>query len=333
MQIIRRNTAGFWNFYKHGITQSLIGKYRACPVQCKLAYYDGLSSRSYKANMHFGNTVHHVLACAYTQHNASPPEGLVHSYIQEYQEIWEAEQREHCREFNIAEQAKWDKIYAMAEAVCPVYFRVYASDFKKDMLFAEKEFKIPYTFSSYNGAEVNTFLRGKIDLAYTESNGNITIHDHKCMEQINIDALKNLLPYDTQCNMYLLAVYKMLGKFPTHIYKNIIRIPQSKPKEGESPYNFSKRFNETVEKDPSHYFSRIKLQIAPEEILQWEKNWLVPNLQEIHHWFNSGCRNKTINPDALLTKYGVSEYLPLISVGLVDLYYKRKRVFPELSED
>ena len=334
MKLIKRNIAGFWNFYRDGVTQSLIGAYRECPIQCKLRYYDGWSPKSYSKPIHFGNCVHHVLASCYASHVSMPLAGEILRLVREYEEIWLNEQG---GDFTTRQQDQWDEVYILAEAICLTYFEIYRKDFKFTWDFTEKDFKVPYQFTDYNGNEVSTFLRGKIDGGFRDTiagngdTGKINLIDHKTKSIINIDGIKSMLPYDTQCNLYMLAWYKQTGEFPAGIIYNVIRTPQSKQKQGESKNDFIERFRQTVQKDPDHYFYRIRFRIAPEELLEWEKNWLIPNLREIQAWFDSGCSSKTLNPDALETKYGLSPYYNLIAYGNPSAYYKRKHVFPELE--
>jgi hypothetical protein len=332
MKFIPRNAKGFWNFYRDGITQSLIGSYRECPIQCKLRYYDGYTPRQYSKPIHFGNCVHHVLASCYASNVSMPLAGEILRLVREYEEIWEQEQG---GDFTIQQQTIWDEVYVLAEAICLTYFEIYRKDFRHNWEFTEKDFKVAYQFPAYPplGVEpVNTFLRGKIDGGFRDENTDkMWLIDHKTKAMINIDAIKSVLPYDTQCMMYMLAWFLQSGEYPAGIIYNIIRTPQSKQKQGEDKADFIDRFRKTVEKDPDHYFYRIRFQVTPEEINQWEKDWLVPNLQEIHAWFESGCTSKTLNPDALETKYGLTPYYNLITTGSSLGYYRRKHPFPELD--
>lgn len=331
MKIRLNDNTGFWNFYRDGVSQSLIGKFRECPLQCKLAYYDGWTSKRYSQSIHFGNAVHYVLAETYGE-LSYPLAGETCRKLREYGELWAKEQNE-LGEYSLSEEAQWQQTYALAEAILLEYFAVdeYKVDFKNNWLYTEKEFKIPYTFSMpHTGEIVETFLRGKIDGGF-EVNDRVELIDHKCKSIINMDAIVGTLPYDLQCNMYLLAYYKMTGVFPAAIKYNIIRIPQSKPKSGQDLDEFIIRLREKIAAEKAHYFSRVRLEIIPSEILNWEKNWLIPNLIQIKRWFDSGCSNLTMNPNALEGKYGMCEFFHLITCGSLMHVYKRKHVFPELE--
>src|SRR3990167_8586813 len=329
MKFIKHNLDGFWNFYRDGVTQSLIGAYRECPVECKLRYYDGWTPRYYSKPIHFGNCVHHVLASCYADNVSQPLAGEILRLIREYEAIWENEQG---GDFNTKQQETWDEVYILAEAICLTYFEIYSKDFKHTWEFTEKDFAVEYQFQSYGENQVVTKLRGKIDGCFKDVHtGKPWLIDHKTKSMINIDAIKSVLPFDTQCNLYMLAWQKQTGEYPAGIIYNIIRTPQSKLKQGESKNEFIDRFRETVQKDPDHYFYRVKFQIAPEELQQWEQNWLIPNLQEIQAWFDSGCTSKTMNPDALETKYGLTPYYNLLVTSNTMGYYRRKHPFPELD--
>lgn len=329
-----RNPHKFWDFYEHGVTQSLINSYRLCPIQTKLHWFEGWSPRSYNKSFHFGNTIHHALAAAYVDCQSGPPlAGKVISLVKEYEEIWLAEQRPTLGEFTIQQQNTFDEVYILAEAVLLTYFQIYKKDFSKNCLFTERAFNIPYEFPSVTGGTSTTYLRGKIDGAFQSGQYGLELVDHKTKALINIESIKGMIPFDTQCNLYMLAYLKEYGELPNSILYNVIRVPQSKPKRGQSKAEFIEEFRLKVEKEPDHYFYRVRLQIPREELMDWEKNWLVPNLQEIEVWYNSGCTNKTLNPDALETKFGLSAYFQLITTGNTGPYYRRKNVFPELIED
>jgi len=258
-----------------------------------------------------------------------PLAGKILQLVKEYEEIWINEQG---GDFSTRQQETWDEVYILAEAICLTYFEIYRKDFKNTWEFTEKDFSVPYTFPAYGGDQITTKLRGKIDGGFKDaSTGRIWLIDHKTKAMINIDAIKAVLPYDTQCMLYMLAWQKQTGTFPAGIIYNIIRTPQSKPKQGESKQDFIERFRLTVQKDPDHYFYRVRFQVCPEELTQWENDWLVPNLKEIQAWFDSGCTSKTLNPDALETKYGLSPYYQLLTTGSTMNYYRRKHAFPELD--
>lgn len=333
MQIQLNDNKGFWNFYKHGCSQSLIGKFRECPVQCKLAYYDGWTSTKYSEALHFGNTVHHVLAELYGA-DTLPLAGEILRKLREYKEIWAKENT--TGELSIQVEERWEAVYAKAEAVLLEYFDVpeYKEDFKYNWMYTEKEFIVPFSFSMpYTGEKVDTFLRGKIDGGF-ERDGKEELIDHKCKSVINHDALIAMLPFDTQCNMYLLAQLIKTGKMPEAIKYNIIRIPSSNPKKHESLDDFIAALRDKISKQRDHYFYRIRLQITQNEILDWRDNWLIPNLVQIKRWFDSGCSNLTLNPDALYSnKYGLCDFFHLITQGSTQFVYKRKHVFPELESD
>lgn len=333
LKINLNKNKGFWNFYQHGVSQSLINKFRECPVQCKLAYYDGWTSTKYSEALHFGNTVHYVLAELYGT-DTLPLAGEILRKLREYKDIWAKENMN--SELSMSQEQQWEKVYAAAEAVLLEYFDVpeYKSDFKHNWLYTEKEFKVPFSFSMpYTGEKVDTVLRGKIDGGF-ETPGGLELIDHKCKGVINTEALIAMLPYDTQCNMYLLSQLLITGKMPQAIKYNIIRIPQSRPKVNEPLDDFVASLRDKISRQRDHYFFRIRLQITEKEIIDWQDNWLIPNLVQIKRWFDSECKNLTINPEALYSnKYGLSDFFHLITTGSTQNVYKRKHVFPELESD
>lgn len=334
MKINLNKNKGFWNFYQHGVSQSLIGKFRECPIQCKLCYYDGWTSTKYSESLHFGNAVHYVLAELYGG-VTRPLAGEICRKLREFKEIWAKENKNN--ELSLSQEEQWEKTYAACEAVLLEYFEVpeYLPDFKNNWLYTEKEFKVPFSFSMpHTGEKVDTFLRGKIDGGFETSPGVEELIDHKCKGIINHEALIAMLPYDTQCNLYLLAKLIETGKMPQAIKYNIIRIPQSRPLKGETLDEFIAKLRVKISTARDHYFYRIRLAITQNEILDWRDRWLIPNLIQIKRWFDSECKNLTLNPDALYSsKYGLCDFFHLITTGTTQFVYKRKHVFPELESD
>lgn len=319
---IQNGKGNVWDFYRDGVTQSFIGLFRHCPVQCKLKYFDGWTSKNYNEAFHFGECLHYVLQHAYLE-TTCPLSGAMNCLIKSYQEIWEKEQN---TSFTTEQERIFEGIYARVEVLIRVYKERYKKDWENNWLWTENNFKIEYPIGLRK-----TFLQGKIDGGFETPDGKVWLIDHKTMSIIDIDMIVGKLPFDTQCMLYLLAYKLMTGKYPAGIVYNIIRKPQHK--QGDKTIEEFQEYLETkIREEPDHFFIRRRLQILPQEIDEWEKNWLIPNLKVIERWFNAGCSGPefTLNPDSLETKYGKCEMFDLLTGGNSYGFYKREHVFPEL---
>ena len=83
--LVMKYNPRFYDFYKHGVTQSMITSWLECPTQCYLEYVEGWTQekRSAEQSILFGNICHHVLYRAYSE-VACPAPGIIKTYINEY---------------------------------------------------------------------------------------------------------------------------------------------------------------------------------------------------------------------------------------------------------
>ncbi|MBK9284956.1 MAG: PD-(D/E)XK nuclease family protein [Sphingobacteriaceae bacterium] len=309
-----------WTF-KKGITQSFTREFRKCKMHCRLRYVEGWTPKVEPLYFRFGHLFHHILQHAYLENKAySPP--VIAEMAEKYLQNWEETQKKLFFGVQAKQKAENEFLIHMAKRILTMYFQYRFEDFiNKKWLHTEAEFKVPY-----NG----TFLRGCIDGMYLE-NDHLEIMDHKCLAVFNTEDLVQLLPHDTQINLYAFAAYKLTGKFPRAVTYNIIRKSRLKQGKDESDIAYSTRICQDVAERPAHYFIRIRVPLSIHEVHEWITKQLSALLAEIYNWEQTGYSPYPYNEDALITKYGRSDFYELIVNGNTNNYFQRDKVFPELE--
>lgn len=326
---VKKKKRQFYNFYRDGVTQSMICKWLECPIQCYWEYVRGYTSHKNSDAIIFGNCIHHVLEQAYSE-TQMPMPGNVKSYVKEF------EIKNNDENAPLAQQEQNEITYSKAEVVLRNYFIRYAKDFYNNWEIAEQVFKVPFKFEDGR----TTYLNGKLDGGFIDSSTNkLRLMDHKCLSQINIDNLLILLPVDLQVNIYLWAVKEIRGleDCPTGFDYNLIRNPASKPtKKDNTLSDFADRLSEKIELDMGHYFKRIPLSTTPDEITNWGIKTLTPILKSMREWADSGYKRfiwrNFYNPVALETKYGLAPTARIIAENDFTGFYQKTVPFEELVE-
>lgn len=316
----------FYNFWRDGVTQSMIGTWLECPKQCYWQYVKGLEPHAYNDKFLFGNICHYVLQYAYVNEGQLLP-GNVITLINEYKDLIQNDY------IPMEAYEKNEEIFAKAEGVLLAYFFYYRADWQHKVLFKEYEFRIKHTF--WDGKA--TYLNGMIDnLSFP--NKQFTLTDHKCMGRTNIDTILETIDYDLQLNFYLYACWQLkqqgkLKKFPDYFRYNIIRNPQSKRRQNETLDAFALRIQNKVLEDPKHYFYRIKVKADLGVTLNWAKTQLFPILNDMKAWVNSDYNWPSyFNPKALISKGGkLNEMAKVVMSGDLIGYRQKQKPFMELS--
>lgn len=318
---------GFWNFYRDGVTQSLVQTWLYCPRQCELAYFHGFASAKLPDHLLYGNIVHHALQRAY-ESNELPLPGNILNWLREYDEmIGNYQAPKEIQKHN-------ELFFARAEVMLTIYCIKYKSDFGLDWKFTEEEVDIPFQFET----DKRTIrLRGKLDACHRHKNSNkLWLMDHKNLSRFDVEKFTKLLNADFQVNFYLYCCYKKYNEVPAGFKYNILRSPSIKPdgrkKPPETIDEYKDRLYKDILKRPDHYFKRVRILVDEKHILDWEEKQLKPILNHMKLWWDSGFKFPGYyNPVALETKYGMSAYADMILLGDLTGLTKKDRPFVELD--
>lgn len=311
-----------WN-YEKGITQSFSREFRKCKMQCRLNYVEGWTPKVDAIWFRYGHVFHHILQHSYLRHKPYSVEEIEKSAT-DYINFWEQDQIKQFGSLPVKQQEQNEYIIAMAVKMLPMYFLYKQDDFKDyEWLETEEIFQIPFQ---------DTKILGCFDgVMRSKKTGKLQLMDHKCLSVFNASNLIELLPHDTQINLYILAAWVKYGELPDRLIYNIIRRSQVKRRKDESYLEYAERISHEVIQDPDHFFKRIEIPLSQEEVLDWKENQLTALVSEIRDWFEKGCSPYPFNEDSLDGKYGRSRYWDLIVHQNTLDYYQRTITFPELG--
>lgn len=279
-----------------GVTQSLLGRYLACPARFKALVIDNLKPRDkFEHRIQYGNLFH--LCDELHSKNLNWEIGLkkyVENLLIHYP-------------FNQVEILKWWR-------VCQVQFSVYL-DYWRDFhnnsvsLLQEEVFHVPYKLPS--GRVV--YLRGKWD-AIILDNG-LWVYDTKTKSEIDKEKIERRLKYDLQMMFYAIALREYC-KIESKKYSipcpleepirgikyNVIRRPLSggegdiKQTQKETEDQFFDRLKGVIDgtgvkrtgdnyTGPSVWFARWESEVGASDIEEFEKNTLIPCLERLCTWY------------------------------------------------
>lgn len=309
----------FWDFYRDGVSQSLIQKWLQCREQCRLEYNEGWTKIKQPLFFKFGTCVHWVLAEIYNSGEYPSKDhivGLIRKYERNYLQK---------NVVNAEDQAELDELFMFAELLLERYFLMYEDDFKHKWLHVEKNFEV----------EVGKFLpykiRGRWDGIYEDENGDLTLIDHKCLSLIDPEGIKDVLPLDMQVMTYLYAARQIFGRMPKQMIYNILRRPGFRQGK-KSAEEFKQHIILEMNKKLDYFFIRIPIRITEHEVDDWYENQLFPILEQIQDWYDGGCKSY-VTPGALITKYGRCSMFDAITKADYSGLKKRQFPFEELDGD
>lgn len=306
----------FYDFYRDGVTQSMIQTFLQCPYQCKLNYVDGWTPRGKPDYFVFGDCVHFVFEKIYQQKHI-PLENQINNHLN----TWYEQNVESCG----LPLEEIDNIVTKVKAVLEAYCMRYASDFSKDWKYVEYEFKVPYWLNDVK----RIWLRGKIDLV-KQTDKELVLYDTKTLSMWSKEDALIILPTDIQLNFYA-YVLSMADNVSGLVY-NVIKKPLHK-KGKLSNEDYYKKIKAAYLEDLDKYFHREYIPFSSEQAQQWKEQQLDPILKQMKMWADS---NYTwpgyYNPLALENKYGLTAYARMIVDDDEVGYYKRERPNRELSK-
>lgn len=309
-----------WSYSK-GITQSFIKTFQSCRLLTYLAYVKGWTPINDPIYFRHGHAFHYVLEHAYRYGEPVSKDeirAITHYYFTKWREEQPTDPSPEIEEENRT-------IQRLAEIILPIYFGINSDDFKHEWIRTEQTFEIPCTSTGQK-----TYLRGRWDGVFRDEKTNqIKLMDHKCLSIIAQSELEQLLPWDTQLNLYALAALQYY-EMPKSVIFNILRRPR-KTKKDESNEEWLDRIKTKVYKDPLSFFTRLEIPFNENQLLEWSSTQLSAQMYEIEHWEEKDYPIYPYNEQAWFGKYGRSPYFQIIESGNTLGFYQRSNPFPELE--
>lgn len=362
----RGGPVGVWDLWRDGVTSTFIDSFLTCREQCRLAYVEGLTSRSLPLALEFGTCIHWCLEQIYgdkaVANDVADPAmrtriatAIVDDYIVEWGKV------------NLgptaAQVEQQELVYGLAEIILPHYLTRWAGDFTGtydkrwpnatdhpvEWLSLEEHFKIPYVYP--DGKQ--TWLQGRRDGVFLNRQGKMRVFDTKCLSVIDDAVILDTLGINFQGMVYLWVTWQQAIKnaiainagdtvyrskaiaalAPVGSVQNVVRRPGQRRKDGEPLPTFLGRVRADV-KDTGrygHYFTRYQATVVPSEILAWKRSTLDPIMADVRAWYEGTAAHYTSHRN-LVTKYGKVGLFDAIVKGDLSNCRKRTNPFPELSE-
>lgn len=345
-----------WNLWRDGVTASFLSNWVEDREQCRIQYIDGLSSRNVPIYFEYGSCCHWILEQIY---------GAKNTFGQELTSLSKDQRLEFCtlcvKEWVDRYSAKWlsevprptqkqldqqELVYGFAEVVMPSYFLRWDGDFTghyshpnktttpAEWRSLEEEFNFPYVFPDGRSCPI----RGKRDGTFYDKARRIYVFDTKCRSVHNDETSTETLPKDIQQMLYLWITHEELrnlrdtSTWPSGTIMNVIRRPGHRRGENEALPHFLERIRKDVIsiKKYDHNYIRNQMLMTPMEVMTWKKTQLDPIMQGVRMWWE-GTFPHFLNPSVLTTKFGKNRFYAEMLGQTSAAYYKRTKVFSELS--
>ncbi len=297
-----------WNFWKDGVSSSVVSSWLTCREQTRLALVEGWRARQEPIYFAFGTCVHWVLEQLYSVKSA-PGASRVHNMLTRYSAKWRKEVVKPTEK----QLEQHELVLGLVAAILPTYATRWAGDWTgkypiptatqrpSNWVSLERRFRVEFEFS--DGKKVQ--IVGARDGVFKDRYKRWWLLDTKCLSVILEDNIEQTLPMDLQFMLYLWATWKETGVFPQGLLMNIVRRPGHRIGKTESLREFLDRVRGDIEQKSRwpHFFHRFQLAVTNQEIRSWERDVLEPILMDMRNWWE-GTAPHYINPQALVSKYG-----------------------------
>lgn len=170
-------------------------------------------------------------------------------------------------------------------------------------------------------------LRGKIDALWKDGHGNIYIVESKTHSQIP-KSIDDSLLVNFQALFYSLVVEELSKDRVAGIIYDMLRTPQLRRKDTESPRDYLDRVSFDVADRPGFYFNRFEVTFT-----QDQKDEFKANLRSILKQFAAAVASNNMFQSYRCITRGTCEYLPLCATGVDADYQKGVDSFKELTND
>lgn len=329
-----------WDIYKHGLSQSLIGTFRACERKFR-HQISGLTSMKESQALIYGTVFHEALD--YCQNrikdgSVTGPEDYDWDEVDKYLTTFFKEEYEKSSPEG---KEYYELAIGWSYATLPTYFKFWEQDFfgetEKKFIEIEGEFAIKFPSVVNEGKDV--VVRGKRD-GLVEENGKVWLWENKTKGTWNDVILSQVLERDLQNNTYLLSVgedERYNGMDVAGVIYNIIRRPQLRKKKTEDMRQYLKRCEDDIKDRPEFYFARLQVEVSKNQ-RDIFKAQFSRQVSIIERWSQDILPKSPFldieNTSECSSVYGACSFLGLCSSGLEDYsgLFVREKMFSELDK-
>jgi hypothetical protein len=271
-----------------GITQSLLGKFLACPARFKALVIDRLKPRDkFNHRIEYGNMFH---LCE----EVNSRDGTWREALQEYVSGLLIRYP-----YDQEDIHKWYRIIHIQYPLYLDYWSQYDTFRDAKCLLQEEMFCVPYKLPS--GRTV--YLRGKWD--GVELSDGLWNVESKTKSEIDRSKIERRLKYDLQTMVYLVALreygkvhYVGEANYPIKgVRYNVVKRPLSggkgtiKQTKNETVDQYYDRLAQYIKDEPDTYFARWESEVSENDIREFEQNTLIPCLERLCWWYEGQVGN------------------------------------------
>lgn len=316
-----------------GVTNSLLANWGGCRERARLSL-KGYVKRGASFALTYGDLTHWLLQHVYEDHragklpltNGSLSPVYVKNKIATLDRIW----REENPTVSPETQQQAELTMMLNKSAMPLYFEHWKRDFTEiEWVGLESEFKIPFEVTR-NGITYKTFLRGKRDGVFRRGK-RLRLFETKTKSRIDEGTLVDILPFESQVNFYLIAMWEETGEVPGGVLYNIVRRPALRQKKNESITQFAARLVDDIQSRPLWYYLRQNMVVDAKELDRY-RGELEDRVWEFMHWWR-GEASHWRESSQCENKYGVCPYLSVCSRGDYAALTMKTKIFTELGDD
>ncbi len=310
-----------------GVTSSMLLTWLQCRQAARF-YINGWQSARLISSAQFGTCVHAMLRWVYDEigkewtpkmrHDDLIANAMFHG--DRFFDLWRTEQ---ARKLSSADAiAEVENNIITASALLPHYFNYWPDEFHRHVDW-DLETMFDLDFRGFR-------LRGKRDGIFKGPKGkSLWLLETKTKSRIEDADNLEWLSFDFQSLFYTLATQAATKQKLQGICYNVIRRPQLRQKQTESPEAFAARLREDIGSRPEFYFVRYYIEHPQNEISVFHDD-LLTRLEEFKLWVE-GDRPTFKSESACLGRW-TCRYLHACATGSMDGYIQRP-LFGELNEE
>lgn len=326
----------FYDPERDGVTQGILGAYKRCRELARNILM-GWAGKYPAFPLVYGSLAHYTLEQAYRQvleHGNRRVPGLpeVKEWLNVAKMIWEAENPIRSE----ITTSIFEESLMKNQAILPLYFKYWKTDFTtRHWIELERSFRIPWTVTTPDGRTHSTFIRGKIDGAFTTPKARSKpkaprLFETKNLSQVSESELIDTLPMNLQTSLYSIALWKKTGILPASVEYNIIRKTALRQGKKESWAQYEARITADVKSRMDWYFVRMEMTIDREDIerMQREIDALIGDF--LMWWYGFAAHYR--NDQSCYAFHRPCDMIKLCTAGDPIHLFKRERVFSELEE-
>lgn len=317
---------------RDGVSATTLTRFKNCRELARL-HLNGVTPMTPSSAQIFGSVVHEILHRSYEDIRLGvlkqiPTKVYIKKQIAEVERIWRTENPTAGPE---AIQSL-ELTMMLTETTMPLYFNYWKKDLQEmNWRKLEGAFKVPLFVPSIRGFKDRLVpIMGKIDGAFLDSDKMLRLFETKTKSRIEEGRLSEIIKYELQVGLYMIALWKLEDVRPRGLVYNIIRRPLLRQKATENLADFAARITEDIRDRPDWYFIRMEMFIDEAELVQFEVE-LMDLMADFVDWWEGNVGHYK-NSDYCENKYGTCPMLPICGSRDFTSFYIRPRTLSEVEE-